>query len=152
MVEDLNVAGMLKLPALAAKVADASFGEIRRQLTYKTQWNGGCLAIADRWYPSSKTCSRCKTVKPKLSLSERVFMCEACGLVAGRDLNAAINLHDLVERHVAGSGPETGNGRGASQKTRPRLAGGQEASTPHSARAGIGRGLSPGNGRILGFN
>jgi transposase len=66
-------------------------------------------------------------VKPKLSLATRVFVCHTCGLVLDRDLNAAINL----KHYVARSGRETQNGRGADQKTRPRRAGGCEASTPH---------------------
>jgi putative transposase len=131
VIEDLNVAGMVKNRHLARAISDAGFGEIRRQLGYKTQWHGGTLAVADRWYPSSKTCSGCQAVKPKLPLRVRTFECEHCGLVTGRDLNAAINLAALVERHVAGSGPETRNGRGADRKTRPSPAGGRETSTPH---------------------
>ncbi|HYS38180.1 MAG TPA: zinc ribbon domain-containing protein [Pseudonocardiaceae bacterium] len=89
VVEDLNVAGMLQNRKLARHLADASFGEIRRQLRYKTCWNGGRLVVADRWLPSSKTCSTCGAVKPKLSSSTRVFRCAHCGLVIDRDLNAA---------------------------------------------------------------
>jgi len=154
VVEDLNVAGMKRNRRLARQISDAGFGEFRRQLTYKTAWHGGRLVIADRWFPSSKTCSGCGAVKPKLSLSERTYICTACGLILDRDLNAAINLARLVERTVAGSGPETINGRGADRKTRPRLAGGAiprqrtETSTPHPALAGIGREPSPSNGRI----
>jgi IS605 OrfB family transposase len=154
VVEDLNVAGMVKNRRLARAISDAGFGEIRRQLAYKTAWNGGRLVVADRWFPSSKTCSACGAVKPKLSLSERTYTCEPCGLVLDRDHNAALNLAQLVERTVAGSGPETQNGRGADRKTAPRAAGGEiphprkEASTPHPAHAGVRRGPSPGNGRI----
>ena len=154
VIEDLNVAGMVRNKKLARLISDAGFGEFRRQLTYKTEWYGARLVAADRWYPSSKTCSGCKTVKPKLSLAERVFTCEACGLVIDRDLNAALNLRDLVAR-VAGSGPETVNGRGADRETRPRLAGGAnplrrtETSIPHRAPARARRGPAPGNGRIL---
>jgi IS605 OrfB family transposase len=133
VVEDLNVAGMVKNRRLARAISDAGFGEIRRQLAYKTTWNGGTLVVADRWYPSSKTCSRCGVVKPKLHLSERVFTCTACGLVLDRDINAALNLASLVKRVVAGSGPETENGREADRKTRSARAGGHEASTPHRA-------------------
>jgi putative transposase len=68
VVEDLNVAGMLRNRRLARKIADAGFGEIRRQITYKTGWNGGAVHVADRWYPSSKTCSNCGAVKAKLPL------------------------------------------------------------------------------------
>src|ERR1035441_4366447 len=87
VVEDLNVAGMLRNPKLARHLASASFGEIRRQLAYKTGWNGGRLVVADRWSPSSKTCSACQTVKTKLSLSVRVFTCEHCGLVLDPDVD-----------------------------------------------------------------
>ncbi|MFG1828567.1 IS607 family element RNA-guided endonuclease TnpB [Micromonospora chersina] len=116
VVEDLNVAGMVRNRRLARVISDAGFGEIRRQLAYKTIWNGGQLVTADRWYPSSKTCSGCGAVKPKLPLRIRTFTCHACLLVLDRDLNAARNLAQLV---VAGSGSETVNGRGADRKTRP---------------------------------
>lgn len=150
VVEDLNVAGIVKNRRLARAVSDAGFGEIRRQLAYKTVWNGGALVVADRWYPSSKTCSGCGAVKTKLCLSERTFACTECGLILDRDENAALNLAALVKRHVAGSGPETVNGRGADRKTRPGRAGGREASTPHRAPpARARRGPSPSNGRII---
>jgi putative transposase len=119
VVEDLNVSGMLANRKLARHIADAGFAEIRRQLAYKTGWNGGRLLVADRWYPSSKTCSGCGTVKTKLALSEREYHCEAYGLVLDRDLNAARNLAALAaEFDTAGSGPVAG--RGADQKTRIR--------------------------------
>jgi transposase len=139
---------MVRHRRLARSVADAGFGEIRRQLAYKTSWNGGHLEVADRWYPSSKTCSSCGAVKPKLPLRVRTFTCEHCGLVLDRDKNAALNLAALVQRHVAQSGWETRHGRGADRKTAPGAAGGLEASTPRRAVARIGRGPSPGNGRI----
>jgi putative transposase len=149
VVEDLNVAGMVKNHRLARAISDAGFGEIRRQLAYKTDWNGGTLIVADRWYPSSKRCSGCGVVKTKLRLSERVFTCTTCGLVLDRDANAALNLASLVKHVVAGSGPETENGRGADRKTRPSRAGGHETSTSHrAAPARIRRGPSPSNGRI----
>jgi putative transposase len=123
VVEDLNVSGMLANRKLARHIADAGFAEIRRQLAYKTSWNGGRLLVADRWYPSSKTCSACGAVKTKLTLSERTYTCATCGLILDRDLNAARNLAALaVEVSTAGSGPVAG--RGAICKTRP---GGQEA-------------------------
>jgi putative transposase len=115
VVEDLTVAGMLKNKRLARRIGDAGFGEIRRQLDYKTEWNGGRLTVADRWFPSSKTCSGCGVVKTKLLLSERDYRCESCGLCMDRDENAARNLAALA---VAVSGAETLNGRGADQKTR----------------------------------
>jgi putative transposase len=82
--------------------------ELRRQLVYKTTWYGSKLVVADPFYPSSKTCSACGWVRAKLSLAERTFHCEVCGLVLDRDLNAARNLAKLVHR-VAWSGRETPN-------------------------------------------
>lgn len=107
-IEDLNVAGMVGNHRLARAVEDAAFAEFRRQLEYKTARTGARLHVIDRWYPSSKTCSNCGMVKAKLSLSERVYHCEECGLSIDRDLNAAINIQ------VAGSAPETLNARGGS--------------------------------------
>jgi putative transposase len=119
VVEDLNVTGMLRNRRLARHIADAGFAEIRRQLAYKTTWNGGRLLVADRWYPSSKTCSGCGAVKTKLALSEREYHCQACGLVIDRDHNAALNLAALAAKFdTAGSGPVAA--RGADQKTRIR--------------------------------
>lgn len=105
-IEDLNVAGMVKNHHLAKAISDASFFELRRMLEYKTAKTGAKLHFVDRWYPSSKTCSNCGSAKAKLSLNERIYKCEHCGLVIDRDLNAAINIQ------VAGSAPETLNARG----------------------------------------
>jgi putative transposase len=114
VVEHLNVAGMLRNRRLARRLADAGFGELRRQLTYKCAWAGGRLIEADTFYPSSKICSGCGHVRAKLPPSERTYRCECCGLVVDRDLNAARNLASLVDAlasvnapAVAGSGPET---------------------------------------------
>ena len=92
VIEDLNVSGMVKNHKLAKAISDMGFGEFRRQLEYKTKLYGSSLVIADRWFPSSKTCSNCGVKKEILSLSERVFQCEECGVQIDRDLNAAINL------------------------------------------------------------
>jgi putative transposase len=91
-IEDLNVSGMLRNRCLARAIADCGFGEFRRQLEYKTVWYGSRLVVHDRFFPSSKTCSRCGEVKGELPLSERVFRCGGCGLVIDRDHNAALNL------------------------------------------------------------
>jgi putative transposase len=110
VVEHLNVAGMLKNRRLARRLADAGFGQLRRQLTYKCAWAGGLLVQADTFFPSSKTCSGCGHAKAKLPLSEPTYRCQRCGLVLDRDLNAARNLAALVDASapvVAGSGPET---------------------------------------------
>jgi putative transposase len=96
VIEDLNVSGMMANHKLAKAVADMGFYEFRRQLTYKCELYGSKLVVADRWLPSSKTCSNCGTKKETLSLSERVFECGYCGFVLDRDLNAAINLSKVV--------------------------------------------------------
>jgi IS605 OrfB family transposase len=141
VVERLNVAGMLKNRRLARRRADAGFGELRRQLGYKTAWAGGTLVQADTFFPSSKTCSGCGHVRAKLPLSERTYRCERCGLVLDRDENAARNLDALLQAGaemevVAGSGPETRNARGAD--ARPGLTGqtavNREAGTRASPR------------------
>jgi putative transposase len=104
VAEDLNVAGMLCNRRLARSIADQGFGQARRMLSYKTTWNGGTLLTADRFYPSSKTCSGCGAVKTKLPLCERIYRCDPCGLVLDRDINAARNLLQL-----AASGAESLN-------------------------------------------
>jgi putative transposase len=140
VVEDLNVAGMVRNRKLARAISDCGFGAIRTMLGYKTTWNGGRLHVADRWFPSSKTCSECGVTKAKLPLRDRTFLCDACGLVLDRDLNAARNLARLVEREsgtgVAGDPEPHGSiGRGADRKTPYCGAGGREASTrPRNAR------------------
>jgi putative transposase len=116
VAEDLNVAGMIRNRRLARAVADAGFGAARQMLAYKTAWNGGQLVTAGRFYPSSKTCSGCGAVKAKLLLSERTYICTACGLVLDRDINAARNLLQL-----AASGAESLNACGGT--VRPGLAG-----------------------------
>ena len=96
MLEDLNVNGMLKNRRLAQAIADVGLYEFRRQLQYKGQWYGCEVFLADRFFPSSKQCSRCGTVKDDLSLSERTYCCENCGRVIDRDWNAAMNLEQLL--------------------------------------------------------
>jgi putative transposase len=97
---------------LNRSILDIAPGDLRRQLTYKMGWHGGHLVVADRWFPSSKKCSSCKETKATLSLATRTYRCEHCGLVLDRDHNAARNLAAYGKKHlVAGSGPETQNGR-----------------------------------------
>jgi putative transposase len=106
VVKHLNVAGMTRNRRLARALADTGMSELRRQLSYKATWYGSKLVVADPFYPSSKTCSACGWVTAKLSLAERTFHCEVCGLELDRDLNAARNLAKLVH-HVARRGRET---------------------------------------------
>jgi putative transposase len=76
----------------AQAVSDASFFEVKRRLLYKAEQYGGSVQLVDRWYPSSKTCSRCGWMHDDLTLAERVFICQKCGSVIDRDLNSAINI------------------------------------------------------------
>lgn len=107
-MEDLNLAGMGRNRALAKALHDAALSELARQVKYKAEWSGGRVVLADRFFPSSKKCSRCGHVKGELLLKDRVYVCEACGLVLDRDENAAINL-----KAVAASEAETSNACGA---------------------------------------
>ncbi len=99
VIEDLKITGMLANHRLAAAISDAAWGELARQITYKQVWRGGQVLIADRWFPSSKTCSACENVKSTLTLADRVFRCDACGLAIDRDLNAAVNLATWGDKH-----------------------------------------------------
>jgi putative transposase len=95
MLENLNVGGMMKNHHLAQAIADVGMYEFRRQLQYKGQWYGCKVLLADRFFPSTKRCSQCGHEK-SISLAERVYSCEYCGQVIDRDLNAAINLEQLL--------------------------------------------------------
>lgn len=90
-IEDLNVSGMMANHKLAGAVADANFSEFRRQIEYKAQRYGSCVVLVSRWYPSTQLCSNCGQQQP-MSLNARVYECSACGFVADRDFNAAVNL------------------------------------------------------------
>lgn len=94
-IEDLCVKGMART-RLAKSVMDAAMAEVRRQLTYKAPLAGSAVVIADRWFPSSKTCSACGVVVGALPLSTRQWTCEACSAVHDRDVNAAINLRNMA--------------------------------------------------------
>jgi putative transposase len=123
VIEDLNVAGMLKNHRLAQAISDVGFSAFRRQLTYKASWYGSRVVVAERWEPSSKTCSGCGWVDAELTLADRTFCCRnpqgGCGLVLDRDLNAAINLRKLAKvamlaqvADLAGSSSERQNAYG----------------------------------------
>jgi putative transposase len=146
-VETLNASGMrsfggARKRGLNRALADAALAEVRRMLGYKTTWYGSTLVEAGRYYPSSKLCSGCGGRKPSLTLADRTYACDHCGLRIDRDLNAAINLARLGEPRLgeqspAGSGPVAG--RGATRETEPARAGnagGREASTPHRQQPG----------------
>ncbi len=131
VVEDLNVKGMLKNHTLAKHISDASWSEFVCQLEYKATWYGSTVVKADRFFPSSKTCSSCGAVKAKLSLEIRTYHCETCGLTLDRDHNAAVNLARWTSQatsagthSVAGRGGEVRPRRTRSVKAHP-----DEAST-----------------------
>jgi putative transposase len=121
VIEDLHVSGMLRNHHLAQAIGDVGFYEFKRQLLYKANWYGARVILADRWEPSSKRCSGCGWLDEDLTLSDRTFHCEQCGLVLDRDLNAAINLVQL-----AGSSSDSRNAcgvasAGARRKPRAKL-------------------------------
>ena len=111
-------------------------------LSIKTARSGAVLRVVGRWFPSSKTCSNCGTVKAKLSLSGRTFNCDACGTSMDRDVNAAINIK------VAGSAPETLNARGEDVRRNQRPVGNAdlgEARTKRPPAGGVRLGAGLGN-------
>jgi putative transposase len=114
-IEDLCVKGLAKtkLAGHAKSVLDASFGETRRQLEYKTLWNRRHLAIIDRWYPSSKTCHVCGAVNAALTLEDRSWTCSGCGSLHDRDLNASLNIKAEGLINLAAGHAESLNAQGA---------------------------------------
>ena len=92
VIEDLNVSGMMKNKHLSNSIMKQCFNKFRQYITYKAELYGIELVIADRWFPSSKTCSECGSIKHDLKLKDRVYKCPHCGAIIDRDLNAAINL------------------------------------------------------------
>ena len=99
-IEDLNVSGMMKNRHLSKAVASQKFYEFKTKLQAKCKENGIELRIVDRWFPSSKTCHCCKSIKKDLKLSDRIFRCD-CGYIEDRDFNAALNLRDATTYEVA---------------------------------------------------
>ncbi len=99
-IEDLNVSGMMKNRHLSKAVASQKFYEFKTKLLAKCKENGIELRIVDRWFPSSKTCHCCKSIKKDLKLSDRIFRCD-CGYIEDRDFNAALNLRDATTYEVA---------------------------------------------------
>ena len=92
VIEDLNVRGMLANRSLSRAIADVGFFEFRRQFDYKAKMADTTVIVADRWYPSSKLCSKCDVKNDTLSLSERMWTCPSCSTTHDRELNAAVNL------------------------------------------------------------
>ncbi len=96
VVEDLNVSGMLRNRRLARHIADSGWGAFRRMLAYKCAWYGSRLVVANRYYPSSKTCSVCGYVAEQMPLNLREWRCPNCDSHHDRDANAARNLLALA--------------------------------------------------------
>ena len=99
-IEDLNVKGMMKNRHLSKAVASQKFYEFRAKLLTKCNKSGIELRVVDRWYPSSKTCHCCGSIKKDLKLSDRIFKCR-CGYIEDRDFNAALNLRDAETYSIA---------------------------------------------------
>lgn len=146
-IEDLSVAGMTRSACgtidqpgkgvkakagLNRSILDASPGEFRRQLEYKASWYGSAVDVIDRWAPTSKTCSACGAVKAKLSLAERVFVCDGCGMVLDRDVNAARNILALSAFSAAPGRGEALNARGGDVSPSATAAVPKEAGRPGS--------------------
>ena len=92
VVESLNVTGMLQNKHISEHLQEQCFYLFKEQIEYKSAWNNIEFIQADRFFPSSKTCSRCGAIKENLKLSDRIYICDECGLTIDRDYNAAINL------------------------------------------------------------
>ncbi|MCL0071836.1 transposase, partial [Peptococcaceae bacterium] len=97
VIEDLAVKNMTKNRCLSRYIADASWGEFKRMLEYKTKWYGSKLVVAPKFYPSSRMCSRCGYILPDMKLSTRYWICPKCGIYHDRDINAAQNLVKYLE-------------------------------------------------------
>lgn len=92
VMETLNIKGMMKNKHLSKAIAKQCLYEFKRQMQYKCEFNGIEFVEANKWFPSSKTCSECGSIKKELKLSDRVYICEECGCVIDRDYNASVNL------------------------------------------------------------
>ncbi len=110
-LEDLAVANLMTNRHLASAIGDAAWTELARQLGYKATWFAAEVVVCDRWFPSTKTCSRCGTVRQQMELAERTFRCDGCGLATDRDRNAAANLAAWAERFHAQAPDRQAGGR-----------------------------------------
>jgi putative transposase len=115
-IEDLSLKGLVRTK-LAKSFTDASLGEFRRQLTYKSEWARKHLVVIDRFFPSSRLCRGCGVVNAELTLSDRHWVCH-CGMVHDRDGSAAINIRDEGLRILAEGGSDKQNARGAGVRSR----------------------------------
>jgi putative transposase len=143
-VETLAVKNLMANRRLARHISDVGWGMILAQIRYKTSWSdGSVLVAADRYYPSSKTCSACGAVKTKLRLTDRVFTCEqpGCGHVQDRDLNAALNLAHIAQQHAQAEGVSSYVAR--TERFTPTARGGQVRLNHSVERSPVKREASP---------
>ncbi|MBB5166588.1 RNA-guided endonuclease TnpB family protein [Mycobacterium sp. AZCC_0083] len=121
VIENLNVAGMLRNHRVARAISDAAWTAFARILGYKQDWRGGELVEADRWYPSTRLCPVCWAVDTDMTLADRIFVC-GCGHTADRDLNASVNLArwGQAHHHEASPDPRTPKQRGRATNARRR--------------------------------
>ncbi len=119
VLEDLNVRGMVRNRHLARAVSDMGFAELRRQVEYKAAMRGSEVIFADRFYPSSKTCSACGHVQGKMPLSVREWTCPECATHHDRDLNAAVNLKNLAASSAVSACGEEGSGARRKVRVKP---------------------------------
>jgi putative transposase len=149
VIEDLHVAGLGRNRRLARAIGDAAWTDFGRLLRYKAAWLDGELTVCDRWFPSTRTCRRCGTVKPQMRLAERTFRCDGCDLVTDRDRNAAANLAAWAQaasmaagaqspdRQAGGRVTNASGGTGAGRHTRGGLTGPEEGGTESPAHPGV---------------
>ncbi|MBY0442706.1 MAG: transposase [Mycobacteriaceae bacterium] len=131
VIEDRNVSGMLHNHRLARAISDAGWAEFARLLGYKQTWRRGTLLVADRWFPSSKLCPACRTIRGDLTPAHRMFTCR-CGHTVDRDTNAATNLaHWGQNHHHTSPDPRTPKQRGRATNARRR-----DGADQHPTRAG----------------
>ena len=142
-IEDLAVSNLVHNNRLARAIGDAAWSEFARQLAYKAEWCGAELVVCDRWFVSTKTCSRCGALKEGMALGERVFACDCCELVVDRDRNAAANLAAWAEharapdRQVGGRVTNASGREGAGRRRSDGGTGPDEGGTKAPARAGV---------------
>lgn len=136
VIEDLNVKGMMKNRHLSRRIADMGFFEFRRQLEYKARLRGNDVLVADRFYPSSKTCRFCAMKNEGLTLGERRWRCPHCeAVIEDRDLNAAINLKNLAASCAVSACGEIGSGRRSNPTVKP-VSKNSDGANPSEVEAG----------------
>jgi putative transposase len=142
-IEDLAVHNLVRNTRLARAVGDAAWSEFARQLAYKAEWFGAELVVCDRWFPSSRACSRCGKLRERIELTERAFCCDACGLVVDRDRNAAANLAAWAEhaqapdRQAGGRVINASGGEGAGRRLDDGATSPDEGGTKAPVRTGV---------------